>query len=106
MGAREPGFCAPTAVAGLRYSMAATIFFVDVATISATPTQQESREDRLMRRARTIRCRLGGGANLLEPFPVKPKNMHWKTYEELRREAEIAHQKSLVLASQRWRFFR
>ncbi len=68
--------------------------------------QQESREDRLMRRARTIRCRLGGGANLLEPFPLKPKNMHWKTYEELRREAETAHQKSLALAGQRWRFFR
>jgi len=69
-------------------------------------SQQESKEDRLMRRARNIRCRLGGGVNLLEPFPLKPRNMHWETYMRLRQEAEIAHHKSLMLSGERWKFFK
>ncbi|MDP1524906.1 MAG: hypothetical protein Q8M20_03785 [Rhodocyclaceae bacterium] len=45
--------------------------------------------DRLLRRMRRIRHRLGGGNNLIESPPVKPKGMHWKRYGELiRTEAE------------------
>lgn len=51
-------------------------------------SQQESRADRLMRKSRTIRKRLGGTSNMLEPFPEKPKNMHWETYNRLREHAE------------------
>jgi len=39
-------------------------------------SQQENISDSLMRRSRKIRKRMGGGNNLLEPFPCKPKNMH------------------------------
>ncbi len=46
----------------------------------AYASECESREDRLRRRARAIRCRLGGSANLLDPFPDKPKGMHRSTY--------------------------
>ena len=46
----------------------------------AYASECESREDRLRRRARTIRRRLGGSANLLDPFPDKPKGMHRSTY--------------------------
>ncbi len=53
-------------------------------------SQQEGRADRLLRRARKIRRRMGGKNNLMEPFPRKPKNMHWKTYSRLRKEAEEA----------------
>jgi hypothetical protein len=28
-----------------------------------------------------IRERLGGSANMTEPFQEKPKGMHWRTYD-------------------------
>jgi len=53
-------------------------------------TQQERKKDRLIKKAQAIRERLGGSRNLLEPFPKKPKGMHWKTYWRLYSEAEKA----------------
>ena len=52
----------------------------------AYASQRESQEDRLRRRARAIRLRLGGSANLLEPFPERPKGMHSDTYSRWRRK--------------------
>lgn len=55
-------------------------------------TQQERRQDRFMRKARELRERLGGGRNLLEPIPERPKGMHWRTYRRLHSEYERASQ--------------
>ncbi len=63
-------------------------------------SKQESRPDRLMRKAQNIRQRLGGSANLSELFPWKPKNMHWKTYYRLREEAEQANNPSWLIMGQ------
>ena len=45
--------------------------------------QRENAMYRAIHKAQSIRERLGGSANMMEPFPEKPKGMHWKTYERL-----------------------
>ena len=64
-------------------------------------SQQESRPDRLRRKARKIRARLGVSNNLIEPILFKPKNMHQKTFDHLRREADYASTLSLIIMGQR-----
>ncbi len=57
-------------------------------------SQREDKKDRALRRARKIRQRLGGSANMMEPFPEKPKGMHHDTYMRLfleHHEAEMEH---------------
>jgi hypothetical protein len=49
----------------------------------AYASQQESAHERGLRKAQTIRMRLGGTANMLDDFAEKPKGMHWRTYERL-----------------------
>jgi hypothetical protein len=67
-------------------------------------SQQESRENRLMIKARKIRKRMGGGNSLINPFPDKPKYMHWKTYWRLREESEQANYLSWKIGAQRFGF--
>ena len=65
-------------------------------------SQQEGRSDRLMRKARKIRKRLGASNNLMEPILFKPKNKHQKTFDRLRREADHANNLSWLIMGQRW----
>jgi len=53
-------------------------------------SQHEQPYDRALRRAQTIRERLGGSGSLAEPFPLKPKGMHWRTYQLLQIKAANA----------------
>jgi hypothetical protein len=64
-------------------------------------SQQETRSDRLMRKARKIRTRLGASNNLMESISSKPKYMHQKTFDRLRREADYANNFSLTIAARR-----
>lgn len=45
--------------------------------------QRETEADRAMRRADTIRRRLGWGAGIANPEGGKPKGMHWRTFGRL-----------------------
>jgi hypothetical protein len=56
----------------------------------AYASQQEGPQTRGISQAQKIRTRLGGSGDLSEPFPAKPKGMHWTTYERLEARADAA----------------
>jgi hypothetical protein len=59
-------------------------------------SQRENKIYRSLHRAQNIRKRLGGSANMMEPFPEKPKGMHWQTYERLWWEHHDAEMEQLI----------
>ena len=63
----------------------------------AYASQWMCREHRLIGRARVIRWRLGGTANLTKPFPERPKGMHRSNYARWREKADAAQQAGLAI---------
>ena len=62
-------------------------------------TYQSQRDNKMyqaLHKAQSIRARLGGSANVMEPFPERPKGMHWRTYERLWREHHEVEMEQLV----------
>ena len=59
-------------------------------------SQRENAMYRALHKAQAIRERLGGSANMMEPFPEKPKGMHHETYWRLREEHDEAEIAQLV----------
>ena len=57
-------------------------------------SQNETYLERMNRKARKIRRRLGASDNLFEPIQEKPKGMHWKTFERLLKHEQDANDAS------------
>ena len=47
-------------------------------------SQRQKAWERATERARAVRLSVGGSVSLFDPFPARPKGMHFKTYQELR----------------------
>lgn len=60
----------------------------------AYESQREPGYLRALHKAQAIRMKLGGSGSMAELFPTKPKGMHDRAYERLRREAEAADESS------------
>lgn len=65
--------------------------------------QREPDDDRAMRRADTIRERLGWQAGIANPTGSKPKGMHWRTFVRLMAEYDAFVQVSLAGTVRRFR---
>jgi hypothetical protein len=59
-------------------------------------SQRENGMYRALHKAQVIRERLGGSANMMQPFPEKPKGMHRATYMRLWQEHHEAEMAQLV----------
>jgi hypothetical protein len=59
-------------------------------------SQRDNKMNRALHKAQDVRRRLGGSANMVEPFPEKPKGMHWRTYERLLWKHHEAEMEQLI----------
>ena len=96
-GGRRPWFICPGVKSGVpcrrrvaKLYAAGKYFLCRHCYNLAYDSQNEPERDRLLRITQNIRRSLGGSASLAEPFPPKPKGMHWNTYLRLQRKAEHA----------------
>ncbi len=90
-GGERPWFFCPSCGrrCGVLYSIRSRIICQKCGGLSYE-SQNEPRHFRALRKAQKIRVRLGGSANLTEPFPSMPRYVHRRTYQCLRRQYEAA----------------
>lgn len=81
LGGRRPWFLCPARGCGRRVAVlfGGSIFACRHCHKLAYESQRERDDDRAMRRADTIRRRLGWRAGIANPTGSKPKGMHWRT---------------------------
>ena len=98
-GGARPWFCCPGIGCGRRvgklYGVGAD-FLCRHCHHLAYESQRENRAFRALRRAQTLRIRLGGSGSMGELFPEKPKGMHWRTYDRLRHRAQEAEERQFA----------
>jgi hypothetical protein len=105
LGGWRPWFCCSCGRRAAKlYGAAADFFACRHCCGLAYASQQLCTRDRLISSARKIRMQLGGGPSLFDPFPDKPRGMHWSTYERLRAQAQAseAHSYTFLMGSLPW----
>ncbi len=101
LGGRRPWFRCPSPGCGQRVAIlfGGSIFACRHCHKLAYACQRETDDHRAMRRADTIRRRLGWRAGIANPPGGKPKGMHWRTYERLTYEHNVFAMKSFAGSS-------
>ena len=104
-GGKRPWFICPEAGCGRRVAVLygpGRYFLYRHCYDLSYQSQRENEIYRALHRAQDIRRRLGGSANMMEPFPGKLKGMHRRTYERLWWEHHEAEMEQL-LGMREWR---
>ena len=103
LGGRRAWFICPAKGCGRRVAVlfGGSIFACRHCHKLAYQCQRETDDDRAMRRADTIRRRLGWKAGIANPKGDKPKGMHWRTFERLTAEHDTYVSASLAGMAQR-----
>jgi hypothetical protein len=99
-GGRRWWFLCPTTgrrVSKLYLPIGASVFASQQAYRLGYSVQREGDLDQARRRARKARERIGGGPNLSEQLPQKPKRMHWATYWRHVKAFQYAEERMLPL---------
>ncbi len=88
-GGKRPWFLCPSCGrrCGVLYSIRSRIICRKCGGLSYE-SQNEPRHFGALRKALKILGRLGG--SVTEPFPSRPRYMHWRTYQRLKRQYEAA----------------
>ena len=98
-GGERPWFICPGANCGRRVAVLygpGRYFLCRQCYDLSYESQREGKANRALRRAQKIRERLGGSANMMEPFPERPKGMHLKTYMRMCWEHHEAEREQLA----------
>lgn len=83
-------------VAKLHLPSGASVFGSRRAYGLAYRSQNEGEWDRMADKAHRLREKLGGRPGFAEPMPLKPKGMHWRTYERIFHEIEELEKRSIM----------
>lgn len=85
LGGQRPWFRCPARGCGRRVAIlyGGGIFACRHCYRLAYPSQRETWDDRATRRADRIRARLGWEPGILNGEGLKPKGMHWRTFDKL-----------------------
>lgn len=85
LGSKRPWFLCPAKKCGRRVAIlyGGAIFACRYCYQLAYPSQRENIDDRATRKAEKIRDRMGWEPGILNGEGLKPKGMHWKTFDRL-----------------------
>lgn len=106
LGGQRPWFRYPARGCGRRVAIlyGGGIFACRHCYRLAYPSQRETWDDRAARRADRIRNKLGWEPGILNGKELKPKGMHWRTFERLTAKHDTFVEQSLAGMAQRFGF--